>query len=154
MPIIKYPNKILRAKTHKIKDALDPEIQSLIKKMLATMRKSGGLGLAAPQAGKSVRLCIIEKPGEIKDDPSTLYILINPKITAYSKDKKTIEEGCLSFPGKFYAILRPSSVKIRYLDETGKSVKMKAKGILARALQHEIDHLDGILFIDRLKTKK
>jgi peptide deformylase len=153
LPIKKYPAKILREKAKKIKDPLNPEVVQLIKDMIETLKNAEGLGLAAPQVGKSLRLCIIEEPPETEKGQSTLHILINPKITTYSKEKSKIEEGCLSFPGKFYVVSRPSSVKVRFLDETGKNVKIKADGLLARALQHEIDHLDGILITDKLKNK-
>lgn len=144
LPIIKYPSKILRQKAEKIKDVSAPEIQKLVKDMVETLHGAKGLGLAAPQIGSSVRLCVI-------DDKGSMHILINPQIKSKSRKKSILEEGCLSFPGKFFAISRAEKVKVRYLDETGKKRKIKAEGLLARALQHEIDHLDGILFIDRLK---
>lgn len=145
--IIKYPAKILREKAKKIKDPLDPEIQKLITQMIETLREAKGLGLAAPQIGKSLRLCAV-------DHENNLYVLINPKIVSYSRNKVMMEEGCLSFPGKFFQIERPEKVKVRYLDEKGKSAKIKADGILARALQHEIDHLEGILVIDKTRKSK
>lgn len=142
LPIIKYPSKILRQKTEKVKDALNPEIQKLAKNMAETLRNAKGLGLAAPQVGSTMRLCVVEDEGKI-------YILINPQIKSKSRKKVVLEEGCLSFPGKFYPIARSEKVKVRYLDEEGKKRKIKAEGLLARALQHEIDHLDGLLIIDR-----
>ena len=143
LPIIKYPNPVLRKKCGKIKDPLDPEIQELIAGMIKAMKDNNGMGLAAPQVGKSIRLCIIEESGQ-------LYALINPKIKSQSREKVPGEEGCLSFPGKFLNIERSEKVKVRCLDEKGKQVKIKAAGLLARALQHEIDHLDGVLFVDRV----
>lgn len=144
LKIIKYPNPILRKKTIKVKDPLAPEIQTLITLMVETMRANNGLGLAASQIGKSLRLCLIEEGG-------ILYVLINPQIKTQSKNKVIMEEGCLSFPGKFILIARAEKVKIRYTDETGAEKKLKADGLLARAIQHELDHLDGILFIDKNK---
>ncbi|GBE16924.1 peptide deformylase [bacterium BMS3Abin15] len=144
LPIIKYPNKSLRRKSEKVKDVLDPEIQKLVKDMIATMKKNNGLGLAAPQVKKSLRLCVIEESG-------TVYVFVNPKITSTSRKRVIAEEGCLSFPGKFIPIRRPEKIKVRYLDEKGIKSKLKAEGILARAIQHEIDHLDGILMIDRIR---
>lgn len=138
---------ILREKTKKIKDPLDKEIKSLIESMLETMRSANGVGLAAPQIGKNLRLCVIEEGG-------VTYVLINPQITAHSKTKIVAEEGCLSFPGEFFQISRPEEVKVRYIDENGASRKLKAYGLLGRALQHEIDHLDGILIVDRIKKSK
>lgn len=141
-----YPDDILRKKTAKIKDPLSKEIQELIPQMFDAMHASNGLGLAAPQVGKDLRLCIIEEDG-------VQYVLINPQITAQSKKTILMEEGCLSFPKQFMLIKRPEEVKVRYLDKDGKACKIKAQGLLARAFQHEIDHLDGKLIIDRVKRK-
>ncbi|EKE21866.1 MAG: hypothetical protein ACD_7C00100G0003 [uncultured bacterium] len=142
MKILTYPNPILDKKAQNIKDPLNSKIQKLIPEMLATMRENNGMGLAAPQIGKSIRLCVIEHQGET-------YVLINPKITSHSNIKLKNEEGCLSFPGKFIPVERFETVQARYLDEKGKKCKIKAQNLLARALQHEIDHLDGIVFINR-----
>jgi peptide deformylase len=142
MKILTYPNPILEKKTKRVKKVLDPEIQKLIKNMLAAMDEADGAGLAAPQVGQSLRICTIKCDGDI-------FALLNPKITSYSREKEINEEGCLSFPGKFMPIKRSKRVKVRYLDETGKEIKIKAEGLFSRILQHEIDHLDGILFIKR-----
>ncbi len=144
LPIIKYPAKILRQKAKKIKDPSDPEIQKLIQNMTETLRKAQGLGLAAPQVGKLLRLCIVEFENK-------LHILINPKIINFSKSKIIIEEGCLSFPKKFFPVERPEKMKVMYLDEKGKRSKIKTDGILSRIIQHEIDHLNGVLIIDKIK---
>lgn len=144
LKVRKYPDKILQEKALKIKVPFAAEIKKLIPQMIETMRENNGMGLAAPQIGKSLRLCIIEEGGKI-------YVLINPKINSSSRKKIKMEEGCLSFPGEFFPIARAEKVKVRYLDENGKKAKIKAEGLLARALQHEIDHLDGILMIDRIK---
>jgi len=142
MKIVIYPNPILGEKTKKIKDPLDPKIQQLIKNMFKTMKKNNGVGLSAPQIGKSLQICVIEE----NKNP---YILINPKITSASKDSEVAEEGCLSFPGKFLPIARYSKVKVRYLNEKGERCKIKADNLLSRILQHEIDHLNGELFINK-----
>lgn len=147
LPVIKYPAKILRQKAKKIKDSSDPGIQKLIKDMVETLRKAQGLGLAAPQVRKSIRLCVVEFENK-------LYVLINPKVINFSKNKATMEEGCLSFPKKFFSVARPEKVKVMYLDEKGKRSKIKADGILSRIIQHEIDHLNGVLIIDRTKKYK
>ncbi|MFC1756434.1 peptide deformylase [Patescibacteria group bacterium] len=144
LKIRKYPNKILKQKAAKIKDPMDPKIKKLIPQMIETMKENNGLGLAAPQIGESLRLCIIDEGG-------VLYVLINPKIKSKSKKQILLEEGCLSFPGKFLPIKRAEKVKVRYINEKGIKSKIKAEGLLARALQHEIDHLDGILMISRTK---
>jgi peptide deformylase len=143
LPILTYPNDILRKKNEKIKDPKSQEIKELILDMLQTMEDNGNaLGLAAPQVSASVRLCII------KLDRKT-HILINPKIVSRSWKKEVSEEGCLSFPGKFIPVKRHQKVTVKTLDKNGEKIIIKAEGIFARALQHEIDHLDGILFIDR-----
>lgn len=144
MEIVKYPDKILEKKAKRVKNPLDPEIQKLIKDMTNTLEEVDGAGLAAPQVGKSLRLCVIQCDGN-------LFTLINPKITSYSRDKEINEEGCLSFPGKFMPVKRSKKVKVRFLDEKGSEVKLKAEGLLARIIQHETDHLEGVLFIERVK---
>ena len=145
LQIRKYPDPILSQKTTKIKDPLDKEIQDLVTDMLETLHSGkNSVGLAAPQVGAIFRLCVVdlgEKP----------YVLINPKITAQSRKKEICEEGCLSFPDEFYPVSRSSEVQVRYVDEKGKPNKIKAQGLFARVLQHEIDHLDGILFISKVK---
>ena len=141
--ILTYPNDILRQKSAQVENAQDPEIQELVFDMLETMEKTGNaLGLAAPQVGKLFQLCII------KLDEKT-HILINPKIVSHSWKKDFSEEGCLSFPGKFLALKRYQRVKVKAQDRSGKKIILKAEGLLARALQHEIEHLRGILFIDK-----
>lgn len=146
LSIIIYPNPILLKKTKKIKNHLAPEIQKLIPQMIEIMKKSNGMGLAANQVGKFLRLCIIKEKEQNK-----IYILINPTITAFSRKKVVLQEGCLSFPQQFFSISRSEKIKVRFLDEQGEKVKIKAEGLLARAIQHEVDHLDGIVFIERLK---
>ena len=144
LKIIKYPNDFLRKKTRevKVKELKDPKMQRLILDMAKTMEVEKGVGLAAPQVGSDLRICTIQA-----DDKT--YVLINPKIKSSSRKKDIFEEGCLSFPGKFFPIERPIKVKVQARDREGKKVKIKADGLFARVLQHEIDHLDGILVIDR-----
>ena len=145
--IRKYPEPVLRKKTVKVKDPLDPKVQELVLSMLETMRANNGVGLAATQVGSDLRLCVIEADEK-------RYILINPQITSKSKKKVISEEGCLSFPGQFFPISRHSEVQVRYLNEKGKASKVKGRDLLARALQHELDHLDGVLIIDRIKKPR
>lgn len=144
LKIIKYPDEFLRKKTKEVKDPKDPKISRLIFDMAKTMEVEKGIGLAAPQVGSDLRICVVKVD-------NTLYTLINPKIKSSSRKKEVYEEGCLSFPGKFFAVERPVKVKIRAIDENGKKIKIKAEGLLARVFQHEIDHLDGILIIDKAK---
>ncbi|MDQ1284022.1 MAG: peptide deformylase [Patescibacteria group bacterium] len=146
LPILTYPNPLLQKKAEEIKDPKSSGTRALILDMLETMEKAGNaLGLAAPQVGKSVRLCIIKLDGKT-------HIFINPKIKSKSWKKETSEEGCLSFPGKFIPIKRHRKVKVKAQDREGNEIVIKADGMFSRALQHEIDHLDGILFIDRKQT--
>lgn len=139
-------NALLHAKNENVKDLLAPEIQALIPEMLEAMRKADGIGLAAPQIGKNLRICVIEIDGVVRN-------FINPKITSASDKKILFEEGCLSLPGEFFAIERSEQVTVRYLDETGKEKKLRARGLWAICLQHELDHLDGILICDRYKNQ-
>lgn len=140
-------NATLHAKNANVQDPLAPEIQTLLSEMLEAMRKADGIGLAAPQIGKNLRICVIEIDGVIKN-------FINPKITSASDKKILFEEGCLSLPGEFFAIERSEQVTVRYTDETGKDKKLRARALWAICLQHELDHLDGILICDRYKNQK
>ena len=147
LEIVKYPNPILRKKSEEIKDPTDPKIKQLVADMTATLRAHEGLGLAASQVGYNLCLFVIEVDDE-------LFILINPQIKKLSGDEVLMEEGCLSFPGKYLPVKRYQKIKVKALDSNGKKQLIRAKGLLARALQHEIDHLDGTLFIDRAKEQK
>ena len=142
LKILKYPDDFLRQKARAVKDFKDPHVSGLVSQMIKTMEKEKGVGLAAPQVGSDLRICLARVD-------NTLFALINPEIKAYSRKKEIFEEGCLSFPGKFFSVERPVKVKIKARDVNGKKIKIKADGLLARVLQHEIDHLDGILVIDR-----
>ncbi len=141
-------NTILLTKTKLVTDPLTPDIQSLLPKMIKTMHKERGVGLAAPQIGLSLRLAVAEVDGRE-------YYLINPEITSLSQEKIVSEEGCLSLPGEFFPILRSETVTVKYLNEKGLPKKLRAKGFLATVIQHEVDHLDGILILNRyLKQQK
>jgi peptide deformylase len=146
LPIITTPNPILRQRA---KEATQEEIKSetfqkLIADMKETVLPAGGIGLAAPQVGSSGRLVIIA----VQDKRMTL---INPEIINFSWRKEIAEEGCLSVPGKWGSVKRSKIIKVKALDENGKVIKFKAKDLFARVIQHEVDHLDGMLFIDRTK---
>jgi peptide deformylase len=147
LKIIKYPSTLLRKKTRKIKDFKNPEIAKLVSSMKEAMEESKGIGLAATQVGSDMRVCVIE----VNDD---FLAMINPEIKSHSRKKVVAEEGCLSFPGKFLEIERYEKVKVRAMDLSGQKLKIKAEGLLARVIQHEIDHLDGVLMIDRAKVNK
>ena len=144
LEIVKYPNKILRRRSKKVADFSDLAIRELIPKMLETMRLADGLGLAAPQINQSLRIIVINS----KNGPEAL---INPKVVWKSFFKKQVfEEGCLSFPGIFGLVRRYYWIILKYQDQNGQSQKIKVHGLLATVLQHELDHLSGILFIDKI----
>jgi peptide deformylase len=141
--IVTQPNPILRKKSQEIKDFRAPEVKKTIQDLKDSLKDcQEGLGLAAPQIGVNLRIFALDWEGEIK-------IFINPKITHLSKKKSLLTEGCLSVPNKIGKIARANKVIMKYYDEEGKKHKMTAKGLLAQAFQHETDHLDGILYIDK-----
>lgn len=140
-------NPVLHTETVAVKNPLDPAIQSLLPEMLRIMREADGIGLAAPQIGLNCRLCVIEIDGVIR-------YLINPKITSVSKEKILFEEGCLSLPGDYYSVERAAKVTVRYTNEKNEDVKLRAHGLLAVCIQHELDHLDGKLIYDRYHEQK
>ena len=147
--IITNPNPVLRQKARKVTD-FGEELQTLIDNMVETMREAPGVGLAAPQVNESIRLIVVEYgDDEDEDAPKKLYTLANPEIIRFSKETEMGVEGCLSLPGLVGNVERASSVTVKALNRHGKPVKIKASGWLARIFQHEIDHLDGILFVDR-----
>ncbi len=140
------PDEVLRQRAREVED-IDGEVVKLAEDMLETMYDAPGIGLAAPQVGRSIRLIVFDishKEGE--KEP---YVLVNPVITA-SEGTEVMEEGCLSVPGIYAKVRRAAGVEVRGYDLDGKEVVMQADGLLARVIQHEIDHLDGVLFIDRL----
>lgn len=139
--------KMLLTKTKLVADPLAPEIQELLPKMIKTMHKERGVGLAAPQIGLSLRLAVAEVEKRV-------YYLINPEITSLSQEKIVSEEGCLSLPGEFFPILRSETVTVRYQNEKGLPKKLRATGFLATVIQHEVDHLDGILIWNRFTKQK
>ena len=148
--ILTEPDPFLRQKSHDV-DKVDDETRKLMNDMLETMYAAPGIGLAAIQIGVPKRIIVIDISKEIEKKP--LYF-INPKIILTSDDNSTYEEGCLSVPGQFAEIDRPDKCHINYLDYNGKKQELKAKGLLATCIQHEMDHLEGILFIDYLSKLK
>ncbi len=139
-------NEILKTPSQNVSDPLSPDIQKLIPTMFETMHRADGIGLAAPQIGISLRLAVIEIENE-------KLVLINPNIVAKSAETIVFEEGCLSLPGEFLPILRYEKVTVEYTDEKGVAQKLKASGLLAIAIQHELDHLDGTLIVDRYRNQ-
>ncbi len=142
LEIITYPNPILTKPCQPIINPTDLKIKQLITEMTQAMRAHDGIGLAAPQIGKNIRLFLVEID-------HNLMVFINPEIQKLSGKEIRMEEGCLSFPGKYLPIVRPSKVKIKFINATGQKQIIKATGLLARAIQHEFDHLEGILFTER-----
>ena len=139
-------DEILRKKSREvaIDDITGERIQSLIDDMIETMHHYNGVGLAAVQVGILKRVIVIDV-----EDGKGEYVFINPVITK-TKGEKECDEGCLSFPNQFGKVIRPTEVVVEYYDRTGKKTKLKAKDLLAQAISHECDHLEGILFIDKL----
>ena len=149
--ILIEPNKILREKSLSVEN-VDKDIQILMDDMLETMYAAPGIGLAAIQVGIPKRVIVLDiKQKEGQKNP--IY-LINPEIIEKSKNNSTYEEGCLSVPGQFAEIARPDKCHVKYLDYYGEKKEIKAEGMLATCIQHEIDHLEGILFIDYLSKLK
>ena len=149
--ILTEPNEVLRKKSTPV-DKVDSDIQKLMDDMLETMYAAPGIGLAAVQIGILKRLIVIDvSRDEQKKEP---LFFVNPKIIYQSKKTSIYEEGCLSLPGYFAEIERPSECHVEYVDYYGKKQKLKTNGLLATCIQHEIDHLEGILFIDYLSKLK
>lgn len=151
LPILIMPHPSLKAKARKLLPA-DREIAgALIPRMFAAMYKAPGIGLAAPQVGSLLRLVVIDL---MENDGHRPIVLINPEIVAASKELATREEGCLSLPGQYADVTRPAQVKVRYETIAGIRVEIEGDGLLAACLQHEIDHLDGVLFVDHISALK
>ncbi|WP_342360065.1 peptide deformylase [Terrarubrum flagellatum] len=150
-PILSIPDPVLREKSAPV-EKFDDELRKLAADMLETMYKAPGIGLAAIQVGIPKRLLVIDLAK--KDEPPQPQIFVNPEITAKSEEKAIYEEGCLSIPEYYEEVERPSRVTVRYQDEHGAEKTVEAEGLLSTCLQHEIDHLDGKLFIDYLSKLK
>ncbi len=133
-------------------DAVDERINRLMKDMLDTMYHADGIGLAAPQIGILERVIVLDVAR--RDEPSAPMCLANPEVLWASKDTSTHNEGCLSFPDLYADVTRPASVHVRYLDQDNQSREIEATDLLAVCLQHEIDHLNGVLFVDHLSKLK
>jgi peptide deformylase len=165
LPIVKYGDPVLRQKGARI-EQITPEIKQLIADMLATMKDAHGVGLAAQQVGRALQLAVIDVR-EATDRPSTLdldgkpadpaalmpLVLVNPELKPL-KDAVSGPEGCLSFPELYADISRPESIEVTAMNEKGARLHFRCGGLLSRAIQHEADHLNGILFIDRMETAR
>jgi peptide deformylase len=149
--IIKLPDKRLRLVSERVKH-VDAGIRKLVDDMFETMYKAPGIGLAAIQIGIAKRVITMDLSK--KEDNHEPHVFINPEIIWTSDETAKYEEGCLSIPDYYEEVERPSQVKVKYLDRDGKTRELDAKGLLATCLQHEIDHISGILFIDHLSKLK
>ncbi|HSM04788.1 MAG TPA: peptide deformylase [Longimicrobiales bacterium] len=150
--IVLMGDPVLREEAEPV-EAFDDELEALVEDMFETMYHADGVGLAAPQVGISRRVLVVDVRDE--DEPARgRWALVNPEVAWASKEVDKGTEGCLSIPGLEELVSRPASVEIRGFDPSGAEVTVPAEGLLARALQHEIDHLDGILFLDRVSALK
>ncbi len=149
LEIFKLGSETLRTEAKRI-SKVDNQIRHLAKDMLQSMYSAKGIGLAGPQVGISKELLVIDI--NFEDSAAEPLILINPEITAFGSTLTTYEEGCLSIPGIYLNVVRPSTIKLKFRDEMGRPRKMNADGLLARCIQHEVDHLKGVLFVDRVTS--
>ncbi|MCK8783058.1 peptide deformylase [Roseomonas sp. NAR14] len=151
IPILLVPDPRLRAKARAVGEGDANAVRGLVPRMLVAMYAAPGIGLAAPQVGVGLRLAVIDLQPEERREP---MVLVNPEIVAASEELATREEGCLSLPGQYADIVRPARVKVRYRDLEGARREIEADGLLSACVQHELDHLDGVLFVDHLSALK
>ncbi|MFW5981918.1 MAG: peptide deformylase [Halanaerobiaceae bacterium] len=142
--IRKIGDPVLRSTSKKVKE-INEKTWELLDNMAETMYAAPGIGLAAPQVGVLQKIAIVDV-----DDDNGLIELINPEILSFSEEKEIFEEGCLSVPEKTADVIRPAKIKLKALDRDGNEIVFEANGLLARAIQHELDHLEGVLFIDKV----
>ena len=159
LQIVTLPDEVLRKKARPVAK-FDDELQTLIDNMIETMRAANGVGLAAPQIGQSLQLAVIEtlpkedENGEDIPNSRELFVIVNPRIVWESREVIDGIEGCLSIPGYVGEVERAYAVRIRAQDRRGKNIKLRLKGWTARIFQHEIDHLNGVLYIDKLTDRE
>ncbi|KPJ59766.1 MAG: hypothetical protein AMJ46_09730 [Latescibacteria bacterium DG_63] len=149
-PVVTYGNPTLKRRATEIEE-IDDSVRKLAAEMFETLDASQGVGLAAPQIGVSRRLIVLSIP--LEDNTRWKFVVVNPEIVT-KKGKSALEEGCLSVPGVYEEIVRSEEVEVRGLNLEGEEITIEGKGLLARALQHEIDHLEGVLIVDRLSSAK
>jgi peptide deformylase len=149
IPIRTVPDPVLRQKAKRVK-SIDKAIEKLVADMRETVMAANGVGLAAPQVGVSLRVFVLRIPK--KDERNEEYCLINPEVVR-RKGERVLKEGCLSIPGYIGEITRSEQVRVRGTDPSGKEVKLRAEGLLAQAIEHEIDHLNGVLYVDHLESQ-
>ncbi len=159
LEIVTLPAPILRQKTRPVTD-FGTEFQELIENMIETMRSANGVGLAAPQIGRSLRMAVVEdlpkedEEGNEIPDSRDLYVIVNPEIVWKSREVVDGIEGCLSIPGYLGEVERAEAIRVRGQDRHGKKIRLRLKGWTARIFQHEIDHLNGVLYIDKLTAEE
>ncbi|HET7881624.1 MAG TPA: peptide deformylase [Acetobacteraceae bacterium] len=151
LPILLVPDPILKARARPVGGDDMERVRGLVPRMFATMYRAPGIGLAAPQVGVGLRFAIVDL---MPDDKPAPIVLINPEVVGRSDELATREEGCLSLPGQYADVTRPARVTVRYTGADGSRRQLEAEGLLAACVQHEIDHLDGVLFVDHLSALK
>ena len=151
LPILIVPDPVLKARARRVEPADADRVRALIPRMFAAMYAAPGIGLAAPQVGVGLRFVVVDLMPDEKPAP---LVLVNPEVVAASDEVATREEGCLSLPGQYADVTRPARVTVRYQDADGARREIAAEGLLSACLQHEIDHLDGVLFTDRISALK
>jgi peptide deformylase len=151
LPILKLPHPVLREKALPV-ERVDSDLRRLLSDMLETMYDAPGIGLAGPQVGVSRRVLVIDTARD--EEPKSPRLLINPQILSAGDIRRSHEEGCLSIPEIYAEVERPALVRVRYLDEDGRAREEDFNDLLATVVQHEIDHLDGVLFVDHLSRLK
>lgn len=151
LPIITAPDPRLKQVCTSV-DQVDEQISRLLDDMLETMYEAPGIGLAAPQVGVLKRVIVVDVSRE--DEERAPLKMVNPELTWVSDHDASYDEGCLSLPEHYAEVVRPAEIKVEYLDQDGKKLELAADGLLATCIQHEIDHLDGILFVDHISALK
>lgn len=151
LPIITAPDPRLKVKCEPV-ESVDAAIAKTMDDMLETMYLAPGIGLAAPQVGITKRILVVDVAP--KDGPRQPIRMANPEIIWHSEDLATYEEGCLSLPEQYADVERPARIKVRYLDQDNTEQELEADGLLATCIQHEIDHLDGVIFVDHVSSLK
>lgn len=159
LPILIAPHKTLKSRARTVADADMDAVRALVPRMFATMYKAPGIGLAAPQVDVLLRLAVIDlgrraPNGKALPGPGQPIVLINPTVIAVSGELATREEGCLSIPNQYAEVTRPAAVRIGYMDLDGARREIEAEDLLSACIQHEMDHLEGVLFVDHLSALK
>jgi peptide deformylase len=153
LPLVIAPDPRLKTKSSPV-EKIDDETRQLAADMFDTMYHERGIGLAAVQVGILQRLLVVDVSWSEETGPGEQWVLINPEIIEGSTEERVYKEGCLSFPDQFAEVMRPDTVRVRYLDLNGKTQEKTFEGLLATCIQHEIDHLNGIVFVDHISSLK